>query len=86
MPISNAQPEILTHDRLATPIGTALLVTDERGELRAFNWTDYEPAMQAWIGRHYPKAERREGRSPAEVRGAFEAYFHGEARALEAVP
>ncbi|HEX5264621.1 MAG TPA: methylated-DNA--[protein]-cysteine S-methyltransferase, partial [Phenylobacterium sp.] len=53
---------------------------------RAFNWTDYEPAMQAWIGRHYPKAERIDGRSPARVRGAFEAYFRGEARALQTVP
>ena len=86
MPTSNAQPETLTLDRLATPIGTALLVTDERGVLRAFNWTDYEPAMLAWIARHYPKAKLAEGRAPAGVRGPFEAYFAGDARALEAVP
>jgi len=86
MPISNKPPETLTLDRLATPIGTALLVTDEQGFLRAFNWTDYEAAMIAWIGRHYPKALLAEGRAPASVRGPFEAYFAGEARALEAVP
>ena len=86
MPTSNAPPEVLTLDRLATPIGTALLVTDEQGTLRAFNWTDYEPAMLAWIDRHYPKAKLVEGRAPAPVRGPFEAYFGGEARALETVP
>jgi methylated-DNA-[protein]-cysteine S-methyltransferase len=86
MPIANAPPETLTVDRMETPIGTALIVTDERGVLRAFNWTDYEPAMLAWIGRHYPKAKLAEGRAPAAVRGAFEAYFRGEARALDRVP
>jgi methylated-DNA-[protein]-cysteine S-methyltransferase len=79
-------PQTLTLDRLTTPIGVALLVTDERGMLRAFNWTDYEPAMRAWIGRHYPKAELVEGRAPGLVRGAFEAYFRGDAEALAPVP
>jgi methylated-DNA-[protein]-cysteine S-methyltransferase len=86
MPTNNAPPEILTLDRLATPVGTALLVTDDQGVLRAFNWTDYEPAMLAWIGRHYPKAKLVEGRSPPAVRGPFEAYFRGEAGALKTVP
>ncbi len=86
MPTSNKLPETLTLDRLATPIGVALLVTDEHGDLRAFNWTDYEPAMLAWIGRHYPKAKLVEGRAPAPVRGPFEAYFAGDSRALETVP
>jgi len=86
MPASNAPPEALTLGRLATPIGTALLVTDERGVLRAFNWTDYEAAMRAWIARHYPRAKLTEARSPPAARRAFEAYFRGEARALEAVP
>lgn len=86
MPTANAPPETLILDRLATPVGTALLVTDGEGVLRAFNWTDYEPAMLAWIGRHYPKAKLVEGRSPPPVRGPFEAYFAGDPRALETVP
>jgi methylated-DNA-[protein]-cysteine S-methyltransferase len=91
MPANNAPrealtPMMLTLDRLETPVGAALIVTDEAGALRAFNWTDYEPAMRAWIGKHYPKARLSEGRSPEPVRRAFEAYFRGEARALETVP
>jgi methylated-DNA-[protein]-cysteine S-methyltransferase len=86
MPVNSAPPEALNLDRMETPVGTALIVTDEAGVLRAFNWTDYEPAMRAWIGKHYPKARLVEGRSPQTVRRAFEAYFRGEAKALEAVP
>jgi methylated-DNA-[protein]-cysteine S-methyltransferase len=83
---ANTPPETLMLDRMATPIGTALLVTDEAGALRAFNWTDYEPAMRAWLGRHYPKAKPIEGRVPRAVRDPFEAYFLGDANALETVP
>ena len=42
--------------------------------------------MLAWLRRHYPKAALREGRAPKPVRGAFEAYFRGDASALGAVP
>jgi methylated-DNA-[protein]-cysteine S-methyltransferase len=73
-------PETLNLDRFATPIGEALVVTDETGVLRAFNWTDYEPAMQAWLARRYPGARRTEGRGP--LRRAFDAYFAGEVNAL----
>jgi methylated-DNA-[protein]-cysteine S-methyltransferase len=86
MPVSNAPPEALTLDRLTTPIGTALLITDEAGVLRAFNWTDYEAAMRGWIARRYPQATLALGRAPAQVRGPFEAYFQGAPRALETVP
>ena len=71
-----ALPETLTLDRLPTPIGTALVVTDEAGVLRAFDWTDFEDRMSAWIARRYPKAVRREAAGP--LRGDFDAYFAGE--------
>ena len=69
-------PETLTLERMPTPIGTALVVTDADGVLRAFNWTDYEPAMLAWIARRYPMAALTEGRGPLAAR--FDAYFAGE--------
>ncbi|THD79941.1 MAG: methylated-DNA--[protein]-cysteine S-methyltransferase [Phenylobacterium sp.] len=76
-------PEQLTLERMATPIGEALIVTDEHGRLRAFNWRDYEARMRAWIARHYPKAALSEGRLPDPVRSAFERYFTGDAGALD---
>lgn len=76
-------PETLTLERLATPIGEALVVTDEAGVLRAFNWRDYEQHMRAWILRHYPKAALAEGRGPERVRGALMAYFGGDPLAIQ---
>jgi methylated-DNA-[protein]-cysteine S-methyltransferase len=83
--MTDAQPEAITIARHATPIGTALLASDAAGVLRAFNWTDYEPQMTAWLRRRYPQARLMEGAASAELRGAFDAYFGGDARALEAV-
>jgi methylated-DNA-[protein]-cysteine S-methyltransferase len=74
-------PKTLTLDRVPTPIGTALVVTDEAGVLRAFNWTDYEPAMLKWIGRRYPKARLVEGQGP--LRAKFHAYFAGQTDAFD---
>jgi len=79
-----APPETLTLDRVATPIGTALVVTDQAGILRAFNWTDYEPAMLAWIARLYPSARLAEGKGP--LRREFDAYFAGDLAAFERLP
>lgn len=79
-----APPETLTLDRVATPIGTALVVSDLAGVLRAFNWTDYEEQMLAWIRKRYPRAEIREGRGP--LRAQFEAYFAGETGVFSTLP
>jgi methylated-DNA-[protein]-cysteine S-methyltransferase len=79
--MTDAQPEALSLDRLATPVGEALIVTDEAGRLRAFNWTDYEGRMRRWIARRYPRASLSERPGPA--RSAFEAYFKGDLGALD---
>jgi hypothetical protein len=39
-------PETFGLDRLETPIGIALVVTDAEGALRALDWQDYEPRMR----------------------------------------
>jgi methylated-DNA-[protein]-cysteine S-methyltransferase len=81
--MTDAQPSALTLQRMATPIGEALIVTDEDGVLRAFNWRDYEDRMLAWLGRHYPRTPLREGRSAPAVHEAFGRYFGGAPRALD---
>jgi methylated-DNA-[protein]-cysteine S-methyltransferase len=78
-----ASPEMLTLDRVKTPIGTALVVTDESGTLRAFNWTDYEASMLAWIGRRYLGAACLDGKGP--LGDSFGAYFAGELDALATI-
>jgi methylated-DNA-[protein]-cysteine S-methyltransferase len=83
--MTDARPEALTLERFATPIGEALVVTDEAGALRAFNWTDYEPRMRAWLERRYRGVPLQEGRAAEPVRKAVQAYFAGDARALDGV-
>ena len=81
--MTDAPPKSLTLERMQTPIGEAMIVTDEAGRLRAFNWQDYEDRMLAWLGRHYPRTPMREGRSVPAVHEAFERYFGGDAAALD---
>ena len=76
-------PETLTLDRIATPLGEVLLVTDAEGAVRALDFADYEDRMNRLLARHAPKAERVAGRAPEAVRGAVAAYFAGDTRALD---
>lgn len=77
-------PEALTLERVPTPIGEALVVTDETGVLRAFNWHDYEPAMRRWLSRRYASVPVAEGRGPLRMK--IEAYFSGDIGGLDAIP
>ena len=79
----NAQPETLTLDRVATPVGEVLLVTDGEGAVRALDFADYEARMTRLLVRHAPGAMVVEGRAPEPVRTAVERYFGGEVRALD---
>jgi methylated-DNA-[protein]-cysteine S-methyltransferase len=79
------QPEALTLDRIATPVGEGLLVTDAEGFLRAFDWTTHELRMRTLMRRQNPPTELRPGAAPAAVRAAFDAYFEGDRAALTAV-
>lgn len=85
----NVQPETrsltLTLDRVATPVGEVLLVTDGEGAVRALDFADYEERMMRLLRRHAPGAALSEGRAPEAVRRAVEAYFGGEVRALDGV-
>lgn len=81
----NAQPETLTLDRVTTPVGEVLLVTDGEGAVRALDFSDYEPRMMRLLLRHAPRATLIEGRAPATVRSAVEAYFRADLGALDAV-
>ena len=79
----NAQPESLTLDRLATPVGEVLLVTDAEGAVRALDFADYEARMTRLLARHAPGAVVIEGRAPETVRRAVEAWFGGDLAALD---
>ena len=83
----NAQPETkpltLTLDRVATPVGEVLLVTDAEGAVRALDFADYEARMTRLLRRHWGEATLVEGRTPPAVRAAVEAWFGGDLTALD---
>ena len=72
-------------DRLATPIGVALLVTDAEGALRAFDWDDYEHRMRELLRLHYGAVDLREQAAPAAMKAALSDYFAGDLAQLSSV-
>jgi methylated-DNA-[protein]-cysteine S-methyltransferase len=78
-------PDRLSLDRLATPIGEALLVADGLGRLRALDWADHEPRLVRLLRRHYGGVAVAPGAAPAEIRRALDAYFAGDMTALDTI-
>jgi methylated-DNA-[protein]-cysteine S-methyltransferase len=65
-------------DRLQTPIGVALLVTDSDGVLRALDWEDYAPRMKELLRLQYGVVVLNDARAPKDLRGALTGYFEGD--------
>jgi methylated-DNA-[protein]-cysteine S-methyltransferase len=84
-PAANEQPARLHLDRVATPIGEALLVTDERGVLRALDFHDHEARMLRLLRTHYGSMALANGAAPSEVTGNLRRYFDGELNALRRI-
>jgi methylated-DNA-[protein]-cysteine S-methyltransferase len=73
---------LLLH-RLDTPIGVALIVTDERGALRAFDYIDFEARMHKLLRVHYDEVELRAASMSAHLANRIEQYFGGEFTPLD---
>jgi methylated-DNA-[protein]-cysteine S-methyltransferase len=78
-------PECFLIDRLETPIGPALLVTDADGWLRAFDWEDHAARIKGLLRLQYGSVELREVQAPKALRSALIDYFGGEIGALNAI-
>jgi methylated-DNA-[protein]-cysteine S-methyltransferase len=78
-------PEVFAVDRLATPIGPALVITDGDGTLRAFDWEDHAARIKELLRLQYGAVELRQAHMPAAMRTALSAYFKGDLGALEAI-
>src|SRR5690554_6142764 len=79
----NALPEVLTFDRIATPVCEVLLVTDAEGAVRALDFADYEARMMRLLARYGPGFVLLAGSAPGPVRSAVIAYFDGDLAALD---
>ena len=85
--MSAKPPETFHLDRLETPIGTALLVTDTAGALRAFDWEDYELRMRQLLRLHYGAVVvLAVARAPEPIRDALAGYFAGDLDRLKSIP
>jgi methylated-DNA-[protein]-cysteine S-methyltransferase len=78
-------PEIFRLDRLETPIGVALLVTDAAGAVRALDWHDYELRMRELLRLQYGAVDLVDVRAPQSVRGALAGYFAGDLDRLRSI-
>jgi methylated-DNA-[protein]-cysteine S-methyltransferase len=74
-------------ERVPTPTGTMLLVTDEQDVLRALDWEDYEPRMHRLLRLHYGEGRTRLEANPqtSTARRALEAYYAGTLSVLDTV-
>ena len=72
-------------DRLPTPIGMALLVTDATGVLRALDWEEHEPRMRELLRLQYGALDLKDARAPRELSSALTAYFKGDLDRLKAI-
>ena len=78
-------PETFGLDRLQTPIGTALLVTDADGALRALDWEDFESRMRELLRLQYGAPVLQTATAPDPIRAALEGYFAGDLDGLKTI-
>jgi methylated-DNA-[protein]-cysteine S-methyltransferase len=72
-------------NRIDTPIGEMLFVTDHDDNLRAADWTDHEARMQRLLRLHYGENGFRlePVRKPNRLTDAIASYFAGEITAID---
>lgn len=79
-------PIVLTLDRLPSPVGEVLVVTDADGVLRALDFAEFEPRMMRLLARHAPGFSLSAGPAPKAVRQAIADYFAGDLDAIGRLP
>jgi methylated-DNA-[protein]-cysteine S-methyltransferase len=81
---ANRPVQIFSVERLNTPTGPILIVTDDEQRTRAVDWDDHEQRLQILLRRHYGdnSIQLREAKCPSAVRLSLQAYFEGDLGAL----
>jgi methylated-DNA-[protein]-cysteine S-methyltransferase len=83
--MATRQSEHFHLDRFKTPIGTALLVTDGEGVLRALDWSDYEARLHRLLRRHYGDVILEPAPAPGDITRALTGYFAGDLGQLKKI-
>jgi methylated-DNA-[protein]-cysteine S-methyltransferase len=84
-----ALPDPTLHlERVDTPTGVMLVITDDEQRLRAVDWEDHEDRMLRLLRRHCGErtATQIKARGASTARRALEAYFEGEIGAVADTP
>jgi methylated-DNA-[protein]-cysteine S-methyltransferase len=75
----------LQFDRIASPIGTILLVVDN-GQVCALDYEDYQQRMTALLRKHYGSFHLLDTSNPYGFSSKIQAYFAGDYTALDTIP
>ncbi len=70
-------------DRVESPLGQMLVVTDAEGVVHALDFADFEPRMRRLMRLRHGINDLSEGGQTGPVRAALTAYFSGDATALD---
>jgi methylated-DNA-[protein]-cysteine S-methyltransferase len=75
-------------ERLKTPIGAMIVITDDDGNLRTTDWTDHEERMSRFLEIRYGKKGLKIKPAPKQtaVTRAIDRYFSGELAAIDEIP
>ena len=65
-------------ERIETPTGPMLLVTDDEGRLRALDWEDYASRMKELLRLQVGAVVLKDARAPKDLRAALSGYFKGD--------
>lgn len=78
-------PLLFLLERVETPLGEMLVITDESGRLRALDWKDYEEDMHRLMRRHYrdTRIDLQETRDMSPATQAVLSYFDGELSSID---
>ncbi|HEY3705816.1 MAG TPA: methylated-DNA--[protein]-cysteine S-methyltransferase [Terracidiphilus sp.] len=74
-------------DRLPTPLGEMLIVSDDAGCLRATFWSEKDRLMQPFLKRHYAPMQLRlaPARDPHGLTTAIARYFDGDVHSIDSL-
>ena len=73
----------LRFDKRMSPIGSMLLVTDDRDVLFSLDFEDFEPRMHKLLKRYYGDVQLRYGTVARRIRESLDNYFDGDLMALD---
>jgi methylated-DNA-[protein]-cysteine S-methyltransferase len=73
--------------KIETPIGDAVVVVDDSGYVRAFDWVNHQERMIRLLCRQYGFTPQFRARDlPLEIREQIDSYFGGDLDALAGIP